>query len=110
MVAESKNRFQKNLKSLMLKRELSAVDLASAIGISHAGVYGWLNGRTMANPDQLDALSKALNCDIQDLFRKKPGITKQPKDLAKELFKPEDHLKALGEALGFHVTLRKKKA
>lgn len=101
-------RFSRNLTALMRKRDISQANISAFLEKNQSTISQWMNAKAMPTAENLVSLSILLECDVQDFFRPKPGITKSPTLIVKDFLGPEDHLKALGEALGYHVTVRKK--
>lgn len=59
------------LKALMEERNLSASELAEAIGVSQRRLEGWMYGEREPSIRYLIAIADTLNCTVDELIGRK---------------------------------------
>ncbi len=57
--------FRTYLRQLRIARGMTQLDLADAVGLSHALVSAWEQGRSLPTLTELNATMRALNGDVQ---------------------------------------------
>ncbi len=70
--------FQNKLKELMVERNMKAVDLARATGLSEAAISDYLKGKKEPRGRQSIAIAKALNVSLDTLWD--TGFQERPSD------------------------------
>jgi DNA-binding Xre family transcriptional regulator len=60
--------FRLHIRALMVEREISAMELAVALGLSKNTMHSRLRGVTKFTLDELDKLARVLNVDPVDLW------------------------------------------
>ena len=64
MLYIDKDTFRKNLKFLIRNKDVSIMDIATALNVHRTTIYGWINGRSLPSAPMLTKLAEFLNVDI----------------------------------------------
>lgn len=59
-----------NLKRLREAKDMTQMELASAVGVVQSAVGNWESGTRKPTADKLPKLAAILGCTIDDLFKK----------------------------------------
>jgi DNA-binding Xre family transcriptional regulator len=65
---KSNNVFSQNLKYLMEKKDITAIDLSKETDISSSSISLFLNDKKQYNQTHLEKISEVLNCSCSDLI------------------------------------------
>jgi transcriptional regulator with XRE-family HTH domain len=62
-----------NIKRLLASKGITQVDLAKNSHMPHAQLHGYLSGRNKPGTDKIEAIAKALDVGIEELFGVPPS-------------------------------------
>ncbi len=78
--------FAEHLDALLQEKGLSAVDLATRLGLSPVTVYGYLQGRSMPAVRELPLLRESLN--LKSCAELLPGDYDLPEEEGEKIYQP----------------------
>lgn len=61
--------FSRNLKKLMLEKNVKNIDLAKALNVNKSNITRYLNGEMTPSYDLLEKIKNYFNCSYDDLLK-----------------------------------------
>lgn len=61
--------FAKNLKAILIEKNIKNIDLSRALKIDRSNITKYLNGQKMPNYETLEKIKSYLSCSYDDLLK-----------------------------------------